>query len=83
MIFGVFDHMDDAGVPQAQLYADRLHLVEAYDRAGLYGYHLAGHATPLGCAASPGLFLAAMAQRTTKLPSGRWFTCCRSTIRCG
>ena len=71
MKFGVFDHMDDAGVPLAQLYADRLRLVEAYDRAGLYGYHLAEHhATPLGCAASPGLFLAAMAQRTTKLRFG-------------
>ena len=65
MKFGVFDHMDDAGVPLGQLYADRLALVEAYDRAGIYGYHLAEHhSTPLGCAASPGLFLAAVAQRT-------------------
>ena len=71
MKFGVFDHMDDAGVPQGQLYADRLRLVEAYDRAGLYGYHLAEHhATPLGLAASPSLFLAAMAQRTTRLRFG-------------
>jgi alkanesulfonate monooxygenase SsuD/methylene tetrahydromethanopterin reductase-like flavin-dependent oxidoreductase (luciferase family) len=71
MKFGVFDHMDDAGVPLAQLYADRLALVEAYDRAGIYGYHLAEHhSTPLGCAASPGLFLAAMAQRTKTLRFG-------------
>jgi alkanesulfonate monooxygenase SsuD/methylene tetrahydromethanopterin reductase-like flavin-dependent oxidoreductase (luciferase family) len=71
MKFGVFDHMDDAGVPLGQLYADRLRLVEAYDRAGLYAYHLAEHhATPLGCAASPGLFLAALAQRTTRLRFG-------------
>ena len=41
MKFGVFDHMDDAGIPLGQLYADRLQLVEAYDRAGLRGYHLA------------------------------------------
>ena len=34
MKFGVFDHMDDAGVPLGRLYADRLVLVEAYDRAG-------------------------------------------------
>ena len=33
MKFGVFDHMDDAGLPLGQLYADRLRLVEAYDRA--------------------------------------------------
>jgi len=71
MQFGVFDHMDDAGVPLAQLYADRLRLSEAYDRAGFYGYHLAEHhATPLGCAASPGLFLAAVAQRTSRLRFG-------------
>ena len=71
MKFGVFDHMDDAGVPLGQLYADRLALAEAYDRAGIYGYHLAEHhSTPLGCAASPGLFLAAMAQRTKTLRFG-------------
>ncbi len=71
MKFGVFDHMDDAGVPFTQLYADRARLAEAYDRAGFYGYHLAEHhATPLGCAASPGLFLAAIAQRTTRLRFG-------------
>jgi alkanesulfonate monooxygenase SsuD/methylene tetrahydromethanopterin reductase-like flavin-dependent oxidoreductase (luciferase family) len=71
MKFGVFDHMDDAGVPLAQLYADRLELIEAYDRSGIYGYHLAEHhSTPLGCAASPGLFLAAVAQRTRTLRFG-------------
>ena len=63
--------MDDAGVPFTQLYADRVKLAEAYDRAGFYGYHLAEHhATPLGGAASPGLFLAAIAQRTTRLRFG-------------
>src|SRR5262249_41676050 len=71
MKFGVFDHMDDAGGPLGQLYADRLELVEAYDRSGSYGYHLAEHhSTPLGCAASPGLFLAAMTQRTKTLRFG-------------
>ena len=71
MKFGVFDHMDDRGVPLGQLYSDRLALAEAYDRSGLYGYHLAEHhSTPLGCAASPGLFLAAMAQRTSRLRFG-------------
>jgi len=71
MKFGVFDHMDDAGGPLGQLYADRLALIEAYDLSGIYGYHLAEHhSTPLGCAASPGLFLAAMTQRTTTLRFG-------------
>ncbi|MFL6798885.1 MAG: LLM class flavin-dependent oxidoreductase [Xanthobacteraceae bacterium] len=69
--FGVFDHMDNAGVPLGQLYADRLTLIEAYDRLGIWGYHVAEHhATPLGCAASPGLFLAAVAQRTKALRFG-------------
>jgi alkanesulfonate monooxygenase SsuD/methylene tetrahydromethanopterin reductase-like flavin-dependent oxidoreductase (luciferase family) len=71
MKFGVFDHMDDAGVPLGQLYADRLAFAEVCDRAGIFGYHLAEHhATPLGCAASPGLFLAQVAQRTSKLRFG-------------
>ena len=71
MKFGVFDHLDDAGVPLGELYAGRLKLAEAYERAGFHAYHLAEHhGTPLGCAASPGLFLAAMAQRTTRLRFG-------------
>jgi alkanesulfonate monooxygenase SsuD/methylene tetrahydromethanopterin reductase-like flavin-dependent oxidoreductase (luciferase family) len=69
--FGVFDHMDEAGVPLGDLYASRLTLVEAYDRAGFHAYHVAEHhSTPLGCAASPGIFLAAVAQRTTSLRFG-------------
>jgi alkanesulfonate monooxygenase SsuD/methylene tetrahydromethanopterin reductase-like flavin-dependent oxidoreductase (luciferase family) len=71
MKFGVFDHMDDAGVALGTLYADRLRLAEAYDRLGFHGYHLAEHhGTPIGCAASPGIFLAALAQRTTRLRFG-------------
>src|SRR3984893_5957724 len=71
MKFGVFDHMDDAGIPLGALYADRLRLAEAYDRAGFHGYHLAEHhGTPIGCAASPGIFLAALAQRTERLRFG-------------
>jgi alkanesulfonate monooxygenase SsuD/methylene tetrahydromethanopterin reductase-like flavin-dependent oxidoreductase (luciferase family) len=71
MKFGIFDHMDDAGIPHGELFASRLRLAEAYDRAGFYGYHLAEHhGTPIGCAASPGIFLAALAQRTKKLRFG-------------
>jgi alkanesulfonate monooxygenase SsuD/methylene tetrahydromethanopterin reductase-like flavin-dependent oxidoreductase (luciferase family) len=52
-------------------FADRLDLIEAYDRAGFYAYHLAEHhCTPLGIASSPGLFLAAVAQRTRTLRFG-------------
>ena len=71
MKFGVFDHIDDAGVPLGQLYADRLRIAEAYDRAGFYGYHVAEHhSTPLGAAASPALIMAALAYRTKNLRFG-------------
>ena len=71
MKFGVFDHMDRAGVPLGQQYAERLELIEAYDRAGFHAYHLAEHhATPLGMAPSPSVFLAAVAQRTRRLRFG-------------
>src|SRR5690349_1680990 len=72
--FGVFDHLDRAGGPDTDIgrqYADRLALTEHYDRAGLYAYHVAEHhGTPLGMAPSPGMFLAAVAQRTTRLRFG-------------
>jgi alkanesulfonate monooxygenase SsuD/methylene tetrahydromethanopterin reductase-like flavin-dependent oxidoreductase (luciferase family) len=71
MRFGVFDHMDRAAVPLDQFFSDRLRLVQAYDRAGFYGYHVAEHhATPLGVAPSPGVWLAAVAQQTKQLRFG-------------
>ena len=55
----------------ADFYEERLKLVEAYDRGGFYSYHTAEHhATPLGLAASPSVFLAAVAQRTQTLRFG-------------
>jgi alkanesulfonate monooxygenase SsuD/methylene tetrahydromethanopterin reductase-like flavin-dependent oxidoreductase (luciferase family) len=69
--FGVFDHLDRTGTSLADYYEDRLKIAEAYDRAGFYGYHLAEHhATPLGMAPSPNVFLAAVAQRTRRLRFG-------------
>jgi alkanesulfonate monooxygenase SsuD/methylene tetrahydromethanopterin reductase-like flavin-dependent oxidoreductase (luciferase family) len=71
MKFGVFDHLDDGKIPLGQLYENRLQLIEAYDRAGLYAYHLAEHhSTPLGMAASPGILLSAIAQRTRSIKFG-------------
>jgi alkanesulfonate monooxygenase SsuD/methylene tetrahydromethanopterin reductase-like flavin-dependent oxidoreductase (luciferase family) len=68
---GVFDHMDRGLAPLDRFYEERLKLVEAYDRAGFYGYHVAEHhATPLGVAPSPGVWLAAVAQRTRRLRFG-------------
>jgi alkanesulfonate monooxygenase SsuD/methylene tetrahydromethanopterin reductase-like flavin-dependent oxidoreductase (luciferase family) len=69
--FGIFDHLDDNGTPLADLFETRLQLVEQYDRAGFRSYHLAEHhSTPLGLAPSPSVFLAAVAQRTTRLRFG-------------
>ncbi len=71
MKLGVFDHMDRGLAPLDQFFEERLKLVEAYDKAGFYGYHVAEHhATPLGVAPSPGVWLAAIAQRTKRLRFG-------------
>jgi alkanesulfonate monooxygenase SsuD/methylene tetrahydromethanopterin reductase-like flavin-dependent oxidoreductase (luciferase family) len=71
MKFGIFDHIDDAGVALGQLYAERLDIAEAYDRAGFHGYHVAEHhTTPLGAAASPALIFSALSQRTKNLKFG-------------
>jgi len=69
--FGVFDHVDRNARPLASFYEDRLKLIEAYDRAGFYGYHCAEHhSTPLGMAPSPSVFLSSVAQRTKRLRFG-------------
>jgi alkanesulfonate monooxygenase SsuD/methylene tetrahydromethanopterin reductase-like flavin-dependent oxidoreductase (luciferase family) len=69
--FGVFDHVDRNDLPLAQFYEERLKLIEAYDSAGIYGYHCAEHhSTPLGMSPSPSVFLAAVAQRTKRLHFG-------------
>jgi len=49
----------------------RLQLIEFYDRAGFCTYHMSEHhSTPLNLAASPSVFLAAVAQRTKRLRLG-------------
>src|SRR5258706_3041862 len=71
MEFGVFDHLDLSGSPIERFYRERLEIVEAYERAGFYSYHVAEHhLTPLGMAPSPSVFLAAVAQRTKRLRFG-------------
>ncbi|HLG46032.1 MAG TPA: LLM class flavin-dependent oxidoreductase [Reyranella sp.] len=71
MKFGVFDHMDRSGGDLHRQFDDRLKLIELYERAGFHAYHIAEHhATPLGMAPSPSVFLAAVAQRTKTLRFG-------------
>src|SRR5437763_14736524 len=71
MKFGVFDHLDRNDLPLRDYYESRLKIIEAYDRLGFYAYHVAEHhSTPLGMAASPSVFLSAVAQRTRRLRFG-------------
>ena len=77
MEFSVFDHLDMVpGQDLTEYYEDRLKLMERYDAIGIRSYHLAEHhATPLGLAPSPNLFLAAVAQRTKRLRFGPLVYC--------
>jgi alkanesulfonate monooxygenase SsuD/methylene tetrahydromethanopterin reductase-like flavin-dependent oxidoreductase (luciferase family) len=69
--FGIFDWIDRGTAPLHQLYEERLQLLEAADAGGFFCYHLAEHhATPLGMAPSPALFLSAAAQRTRQIRLG-------------
>ncbi len=69
--FGVFDHLDRNDLPLADYYEERLKIIEVFDRAGFYAYHVAEHHfTPLGLAPSPSVFLSAIAQRTQRLRFG-------------
>src|SRR5260370_2940901 len=71
MKFAGVDHLDGSGPDRGRQYEDRLRLTEIYEWAGFHAYHVAEHhGTPLGSAPSPGLFLAAVAQRTTRLRFG-------------
>ncbi len=76
MDLGIFDHLDRRDMPLADFYEHRLRLLEKYDAAGFYSYHLAEHhATPLGLAPVPGLFLAAATQRTRRIRLGPCVYC--------
>jgi len=71
--FGVFDHIErTSGAPHLQaLYQERLKLMEDYDRGGIFCFHVAQHhATPLGMAPSPNIFLSAAAEHTRRLHFG-------------
>jgi alkanesulfonate monooxygenase SsuD/methylene tetrahydromethanopterin reductase-like flavin-dependent oxidoreductase (luciferase family) len=71
MQFGIFDQNDHGPYALAEQYESRLKLVEFYDRAGFRTYHMSEHhSTPLNLTPSPSVFLAAVAQRTTRLRFG-------------
>lgn len=71
--FGVFDHIEHLpGVALEQLYDERLQQLELFDQYGFYSYHLAEHHTPAvhSMAPSQNVFLASVAQRTSRLRFG-------------
>jgi alkanesulfonate monooxygenase SsuD/methylene tetrahydromethanopterin reductase-like flavin-dependent oxidoreductase (luciferase family) len=71
--FGVFDHIErtSGSANLHTLYQERLRIMEEYDKAGFFAVHIAQHhATPLGMAPSPNVFLAAAAEHTKKLHLG-------------
>lgn len=69
--FGIFDHLDDDGTELGPFLERRLRLVELFEWAGFYGFHLAEHhSTPLGRVPSPSVFLAAAIQRTKRIRLG-------------
>jgi alkanesulfonate monooxygenase SsuD/methylene tetrahydromethanopterin reductase-like flavin-dependent oxidoreductase (luciferase family) len=71
MQFGIFDQNDRGPYEPGEQYENRLKLIEFYDAAGFRTYHMSEHhSTPLSLAPSPGVFLAAAAQRTKRLRLG-------------
>ena len=77
MKFGIFDHMDFGGTETfSEFYENRLKLAELYEEIGIHACHIAEHhATPLGMAPSPNVFLSGMAQRTRRLRFGPLVYC--------
>jgi alkanesulfonate monooxygenase SsuD/methylene tetrahydromethanopterin reductase-like flavin-dependent oxidoreductase (luciferase family) len=71
MQFGIFDQNDRGIYAFSEQYENRLKLIEFYDEAGFRTYHMSEHhATPLSLTPSPGVFLAAVAQRTRHIRLG-------------
>ena len=75
--FGLFDWVEASGTRSpAEVYAHKLALAEAADKAGLHAYLLAEHqGTPLSIDASPAVLLSAMIQRTRSLRLGALTFC--------
>jgi alkanesulfonate monooxygenase SsuD/methylene tetrahydromethanopterin reductase-like flavin-dependent oxidoreductase (luciferase family) len=69
--FGIFDWIDHNQLALPDLYEQRLKLIECAEEKGFYCYHIAEHhGSPLNMTPSPGIFLAAAAQRTERIRLG-------------
>lgn len=68
MQFGLFDWLEHSDAPLADIFEDRLRMLELADELGFYAYHLAQHeGTPLSLAGSPSVVMASAIQRTQRL----------------
>jgi len=70
--FGIWDHFERRrDVPVPQQYREKIALLREAEGFGFYCYHIAEHhLTPLDLAPSPNVFLAAVAQATSRLRVG-------------
>ena len=77
MKFGIFDWVEASDtLSPAEVFAHKLGLAAAADRAGFHGMFLAEHqGTPLSIDGSPSVLLSAMIQRTTRLRLGALTFC--------
>jgi alkanesulfonate monooxygenase SsuD/methylene tetrahydromethanopterin reductase-like flavin-dependent oxidoreductase (luciferase family) len=75
--FAIWDHFErQDGVSLVRQYAERVALVQQAEDYGFAAYHLAEHhLTPLDMAPSPGVFLAAVAQQTSRIHLGPMVFC--------
>ncbi len=73
---GIFDWVEASQRTPGEVYAHKLELAAAADRAGFHAYLLAEHqGTPLSINASPSVLLSAMIQRTKRLRLGALTFC--------
>ena len=77
MRVGIFDWVEASDrLSPGEVYAHKLEMAEAADKAGFHAYLLAEHqGTPLSIDASPSLLLSAMIQRTRRLRLGSLTFC--------
>ncbi len=76
MNVGIFDWIEASGRPPAEVYAHKLELAAAADRAGFHGFFIAEHhGTPLSIDGSPSVLLSAIFQRTRSLRAGALTFC--------
>jgi len=70
--FGIWDHFERRrNVHPNQQYEERIQLIVRAEELGFYGYHVAEHHfTPLDLTPSPIVFLAALAERTSRIRIG-------------